>query len=479
MTVRELEHLTDSQREKLLERIKDLPEDEQAEILERSKEMHENDPFKKKKPAEKKEAAPNLRDDAEIGDYLLDNLENVAYWWGAWWSFVAGVWKQDPRFELVIWDTLKDLRTRGVRANSARVSGVSKYINLKLLVDESEIDTDTPYINVKNGLYDLENAQLVEHRADLYITSQLPFEFDPEAKCPMFMQFLHDVINDENGHFDPDLCAVVQEAFGYSLTSNTDLRSSFWLVGLSGSGKSTLLDVLIALSGNSHFAINLDELKVNSYQLADLPGKRLVTFTEPDANGVLPDGHYKRLVSKDQITARHPYGKTFNFRPVCKLWAAMNDTPRVIDRSDAIYDRVAIIRFHHTIPHEKRDYQLDRKLLAELPGIFNWSLQGLARLNRNGGWSYSSQVERERRLFREENDTEAAFVDEACVQKPDGKVDAQKLYDAYAFWARQSGVHAKSKRKVGKDWQRLGFERKKSNGRYYYIGLEVSERFSV
>ncbi len=98
-----------------------------------------------------------------------------------------------------------------------------------------------------------------------------------------------------------------------------------------------LINILQELAGNSHTPIDLDTMTTNPYQIADIAGKRLVTFTEPKANSVLPDNHYKRLVSQDAITARQIYGKPFRFVPICKVWGAMNEFPRVIDRSDAIF----------------------------------------------------------------------------------------------------------------------------------------------
>jgi putative DNA primase/helicase len=266
------------------------------------------------------------------------------------------------------------------------------------------------------------------------------------------------------------LIKLVQEAFGYSLTADTSHRVSFWLVGASGTGKSTLLNVLTALAGDSYTTIDLDQIGQNEYQLADVVGKRLVTFTEPSTGAVLNDGAYKRLVSQDVTRARLPYGEPFNFVPICKVWGAMNATPRVVDRSDAVFNRVYIIPMNTIIPDEHRDPYLIDKLKAELPGIFNWALRGLERLRQNGKFTHCGQVERARKEFRAENDTEQAFIEDWFDRDPTGQVKARELYIAYKDWCQHNGYRPKSERSVAKDWQRLGLKKHK-NSSVYYIGI--------
>jgi len=288
-------------------------------------------------------------------------------------------------------------------------------------------------------VFNLATGELEPHRRDLYFTSQLPFDYDPDADCPRWRRFMREVIKDDSNAVDGSMIHVIQEAFGYSMTSDTRYRVSFWLVGPSGTGKSVLTNILIALAGESHVTIDLDKLQKDDYQLADIAGKRGVTFTEPRTNGVLHDGHYKRLVSQDQIMARHPYGKPFRFVPRCKVWGAMNHTPRVLDRSDAVFNRVIIIPMERVIPDSERDPLLEEKLLQELPGIFNWSMDGLARLRKQDQFTRSSRIEAQRKEFRARNDTELAFVQDVCDVHPKNKIKSSELYHAYRQWCMANG----------------------------------------
>jgi len=399
-----------------------------------------------------------------LGQRFIEQSDGkYAYFREDWHKYESGQWQPDKRFRRGIWDVLIAAKTEGVRPSNGTVSSIESYVQLELMVDDDEIDAHENYINLQNGLYNLKTKKLEAHKREIYATSQLPFAYDAQAECPKFLMFLYDVLVDSEGDTDYGLLRVVQEAFGYSLTASTRHRVSFWLVGPSGSGKSTLLNVLIDLAGDSHVSIDLNELSNTNYQLADVAGKRVVTFTEPESGSVLADGHYKRLVSNDVIMARQPYGKPFRFRPVCKLWGAMNETPYIIDRSEAVYGRVMIIPMNHVIPVEKWDMQLYDKLKSELAGIFNWSLEGLIRLQKQGQFTLCDQIEAARSEYRQENDNEAAFVSEKLVLDPSGKIGAQELYNAYKTWCELNGMKSKGSRKVRKDWKRLGLTYNRTN----------------
>ena len=181
-----------------------------------------------------------------------------------------------------------------------------------------------------------------------------------------------------------------------------------------------------------------------------------MTFSEPDSKQPLADGWYKRLVSKDPITARSPYGKPFSFVPICKVWGSMNDLPYVSDRSDAVFNRVIVIPMNRVVPEEKRDLQLDVKLSYELAGIFNWALRGGERLRRNGYFTRSEQSKRAREEYKQDNDAEGLYISERLERAEDAWIVVDALYQDYKAWCSENGYYPKQKRRVGRDWKRLG-----------------------
>lgn len=414
--------------------------------------------------------------DDELGEMLIERWGgNSAFIYGEWHNYADGVWKPVKRNQLQFWQILIDNKHRGIKPNAGKASSVESFCQLKLMVEESETNQTQDYVNLKNGLLNLKTGRLERHQRELYMTSQLEFAYDPAATCPTWDKFLDDVLVTPDGKPDYELANLLQEAFGYSLTAYTHLRASFWAVGPSGSGKSTLLKVLINMSGTGHIAIDLDQMKESSYQLADVAGKRVVTFTEPDARSPLADGQYKRLVSSDVVSARQIHGKPFNFIPQCKLWGAMNDTPRVVDRSDAVYGRIIIFPMLHAIPKEKWDLQIDEKLRNELPGIFNWALVGLRRVLKQGAFSKAAQSEKARDEYKSENDAEATYVEERIEKGERFNLKANDLYSDYKLWCEANGFKPKNRNSVSKDWKRLGLNHHRKNDGHYYIGVRLHQ----
>jgi len=134
----------------------------------------------------------------------------------------------------------------------------------------------------------------------------------------------------------------------------------------------------------------------------------------------------------------------------------MNDTPRVIDRSDAVFNRVNILPMNHVIPEAQWDLHMDEKLRSELPGIFNWALIGTSQLKQYGGFIHAKQSMEAREQYRLENDAERLYLSERCTLAPDLRTATNDLFQNYKAWCEENGYTSKGKERVGKDWKRLG-----------------------
>lgn len=429
------------------------------------------------------EPAPNISH-PELGDILIERWQgNVRFFREDWQRYEGGYWRREVRgVGAELWAEMRAHQKQGINATRSTKLSVMDYLTDNLYVPDEVIDAGDDYINLRNGLYNLKTDRLEAHRRDLYLTSQLPFDYDSKAGCPEWILFLSMVLTAPDARIpDDDLIALVQEAIGYSLTTDTSHQSSFWLVGQPASGKSTLLRVLQALLGNAHVSIDLSMLATNQYQLADIPGKRVLTCTESATGSVLADNYYKALVSGEEMAVRQIRHETFRFKPQVKLWWAMNETPRNLDRSGAVERRIYIIPFNNPIPEAEQDIYLLSRLLAELPGIFNWALAGLRRLHKNGRFTQAEQAKDAREQYRKENDTEAAFVEEWCVTGETEQVSGSDLYAAYVKWCGRTGHKAKNMNKVAKDWQRLGFRRTHTMAGTVYegVGLTIEARKNV
>lgn len=417
--------------------------------------------------------------DDDVGDYLLGQLDGKYAYFHDWWQRYEGGWWQRVealQFNMLIWDAMIHHKQLDYKPTQPHANSIAGYVKGRLSVAADRVDNAPDYINLRNGCYNLNTQQLEPHRADWYMTTQLTYVHDSTATCPRFLKFLDQVLVTPDGTPDPELTALVQEAFGYSLTTDTRYETGFWLYGVAGSGKSTLLNVLKALLGSAAIAVDLNMLDKNHYQLADIPGKRVIFCTEVKANRPLADHNVKQLISGEEIVSRQLYKYTVRFHPCAKLWWAMNELPKNEDRSNAIYRRLRIIPFHKEVPEELRDENLFSQFLEELPGIFNWAMEGLMRLRSNGKFTRPAQVAAALAEYREENDVESTFLhdEEWCVLDAGERTQSSDLYTAYKIWCELNGQQFKSSTKVAQDWERLGLKKKKSSN-ITYSGVSLTE----
>lgn len=399
-----------------------------------------------------------------------------------WYVWEKGCWRlrAPQQLKYAVREQLREYRRYGIKLKMAQINSIAQMLESDLFFadeDYTELEAhQAKYINLKNGMYHLGKNRLEQHNPALRFTSQLDFNYDPKATCPNFRRFLQTSLTKEDNPEETDeaMLQLVQEAMAYSMTSRTDLKSSFWLVGKPNSGKSTMIAFLREMMGSLHATIDLNQMGTNRFLLSSIVGKRIVTFTEASESIVLPDALYKAMVGgTDEIYADVKNRPGIAFKPVAKFWWAMNAAPRMTDRSGATLNRLRVICFPHTLPTDKQVSNLDVILKKERAGVFNWLLVGYQRLLERGAFTRPNASEQWRENYALENDTELTFVQSEVELGTANRVQAESLYSRYREWCDSNGFKAKNANQVAKEWERLGFKRTMSNGRRFYHGLKL------
>lgn len=444
------------------------------------KEIEKPDKKDDKKPANAGGFKPDHdRLALEIGQ----RWKNAAFFWGSWWRYDSGVWKERAIQHVVVAvrKIMRDLRQEGwdIKITAGLVSGVVTLLESDHFVDDTEIDQGDKYINLKNGLLNVESLTLEDHRPELYLTNQLSFSYDEAAACPTWLNFLKTSLVKPDTH-EPDwqLIEMLREAIGYSLTADTSMKASFWLIGKPDSGKSTLISFLRSMLGSLHTTIDLNQLASNRFMLASIAGKRCVTFTEARVNSVLPDDIFKSIVGgSDEIYADVKNAQAISFVPKAKFWWAMNQMPRTTDRSGAVFNRLHAIPFNRSIPRAERIANLLELLEREKEGVFSWAMAGYHRLKLRGSFPIVDQSEAIKEEYRIKNDTELSFLHECAIRDVTSSVQSRLLYLTYNDWCKQNGFLPRNKNQVSEEWERLGLEKRLRNGRYYWHGIKLRDEF--
>ena len=88
---------------------------------------------------------------------------------------------------------------------------------------------------------------------------------------------------------------------------------------------------------------------------------------------------------------------------------------------------------------DKEDTNLENDLLAEVPGVFNWALEGLVRLRQRGRLLEHPASVESRADFEAMSSPMTTFVEEWCEVGSDESVPIDALWKAHGDWSKSNG----------------------------------------
>lgn len=328
-------------------------------------------------------------------------------------------------------------------------------------ISSSNLPTPEPkeqtLINLQNGTFEITSTgiqRLREHRREDFIKYQLPFAYDPQAQCPLFLKFLNRVLP------DTDCQMVLAEYLGYIFTIGLKLEKVAILYGSGANGKSVFFEIANALLGKENVSnYSLQNLtKPDAYQRAML-ANILLNYTS-ELNGKLEAAIFKQLASGEPVEVRKIYGDPFIMTNYAKLMFNCNELPKDIEFTNAFFRRFLIIPFTQTIPEEEQDPELSKKIIeSELSGIFNWVLDGLQRILKQKKFTQSETITEQNKNYRKEADSVALFVEEEGYKPSEGfpNILLKVLYSEYKSFCSDNGYRACSCKTVSERLRNAGF----------------------
>ena len=262
-------------------------------------------------------------------------------------------------------------------------------------------------LNFQNTMFDPITIDTTEHKPEYLSTIRIPYRYDPGADCSLWLKTIDEIFENDKIKID-----MLQEFFGQCLTRDVKQEKGLLLLGQSRSGKSTILNTLHYLVGNDNVSTVPLKYILNPVYTSMMIHK-LINF-DKDVSKKAQDFEedFKKIITGEEITSNDKYDDPFNFKPFCKMVLSANEFPRITDHSSAFYNRLILIPCDRVFTPEEQNRNLREELLKELPGVLNWSIEGLKRLTNRGFFEevdFMGEALEELRI--ENNPVEAFFRD--------------------------------------------------------------------
>jgi putative DNA primase/helicase len=351
----------------------------------------------------------------------------------------------------------------GVPTFSARYFRFRKELYEQFL-GTAYLDTKPPLankvlINLKNGTFEVctEGTHLRPFDRSDFLTYQLPFEYNPKAKAPLFEAYINKVLPDKERQ------KVLSEYLGFVFikhgSNQLKEEKALILYGTGANGKSVFFEIVSALLGTENISnYSLQSLTDSTgYYRAKLANK-LVNYGS-EINGKLESSLFKQMVSGEPVEARLPYGHPFVLKQYAKLIFNSNELPKDVEHTNAYFRRFLIIPFDVTIPPQEQDKQLHAKIIeSELSGVFNWVLDGLKRLLKQKGFTDCEAAKQAVEQYKSQSDSVKMFIDENNYRiSPTDYILIKELYFEYRTYCCEDGFRPVNKTNFIKRLGSYGF----------------------
>ena len=342
-----------------------------------------------------------------------------------------------------------------------------------------DFDRNPLLFNVANGTLDLSPAGISfrNHNPADMITKLADIEYNPEADCPRWDQFLREIFSD-----DLELIDYVRRCVGCALCADKTEHVLFVLHGLGENGKSTFLNALLHVFGEYATHTPTETLMMKRSEsipndVARLRSVRLVTAIEADENRRLSESLIKQLTGNDRVTARFLHAEFFEFEPEFKIFLATNHLPRIHGTDHAIWRRIRLIPFQEQFKEDdpRRDPNLREKLKQESSGILNWILTGVEKW-REVGLGSPKAVTNATASYKSDSDIVGQWIASRCVFEPgNSQISAQSsvLYKDYKAWAEDNGHPMLTQKALSTRLTERGLESTRKTAGMIWLGIRL------
>lgn len=363
---------------------------------------------------------------------------------------------------------------------SARLSAAKRILRDNL-TSNIEFNTNEDMINFPNGMYSLSKNELLEHDKELYSTTQMDYNYNPNEDCPKWKKFLQEITDNNQDRID-----LIQEMFGYAIDRSLQLQKCFYLNGEGANGKSVLLKILEKMVGkknSTHIELAFMDSPFNRIHLMN-SSINICMDMKTDVKGV--ESYFKAIVSGDPIDGCYKGKDIVNFIPKAKMFFAANEMLSMKTVDFSILRRIIFLNFpmkfcnNPTKENERQmDHELQGKLEKEVAGIFNWALEGYLRIKESKQFTETQDQQKMAYETKVLNNPIISFVEEWASKFETNLMDRKNKKEVYADYNKWCEENNYPPFRSNTFWRRLQevfpYEITASNGNYFVKFLEPNK----
>lgn len=320
-------------------------------------------------------------------------------------------------------------------------------------------DANDSLIGMQNGVMDLQTITFRPGNSDDLMTRSCGVSYDPLARCPKFEKYVREIMDER-----PEEIDYLQKYSGYLLLGHNRRNIILFMVGKGANGKSLFANIIEKLLDQYCTAVPIATMiKLRNETVGDdimsLIGSRALISRELEKESTLNCAKLKQLTGNDSVAARNLHKKYTIQRNQGKFIVITNEIPRIPDKSNGIWRRLHVLPFTRSFDEGEADIELEDKLTAELPGIFNWALEGL-RGYLQKGLTETKMMKKIKFDLREEVVPLEEFITTHYEVSTTERINTRTLYEHYKTWsATMATAPHFSEKAFSMELMNLGIER--------------------
>lgn len=191
-------------------------------------------------------------------------------------------------------------------------------------------------VNLRNGTLKYNNGEftLRDFQKEDMLRYQLSFDYDPDATCPQFDEFLDYVLPEKQAQ------DVLMEMIGYCFipTRKLKLERSMMLYGEGANGKGVIYELVKEILGKEHVTgFSMAALSFDANTRAQLSGK-LLNYSSELGGKCNPD-MIKKLISGEDVEVKTLYKNVWTMQDyTCKFMFNTNSLPKETEANVAFLE---------------------------------------------------------------------------------------------------------------------------------------------